>query len=73
MYPITVSDEETVRALIAGTPGPVNLMARPDPADVARLASYGAARISVGSGLARLADQCISEVAAQLAQAVPAS
>jgi 2-methylisocitrate lyase-like PEP mutase family enzyme len=73
VYPITVSDEETARALIAGTPGPVNLLARPEPADVARLASYGAARISVGSGLARLADQRISEVAAQLAQAVPAS
>ena len=73
VYPITVSDEETARALIAGTPGPVNLLARPDPADVTRLASYGAARISVGSGLARLADQRISEVAEQLAQAVPAS
>jgi 2-methylisocitrate lyase-like PEP mutase family enzyme len=72
VYPITVSDEETARALVAGTPGPVNLMARPDPADVARLASYGAARISVGSGLARLADQRISEVAEQLAHAVAA-
>ena len=73
VYPITVSDEETARALVTGTTGPVNLMARPDPTDVARLASYGAARISVGSGLARLADQRISEVAKRLAQAVRAS
>jgi 2-methylisocitrate lyase-like PEP mutase family enzyme len=72
VYPITVSDEETARALVAGTPGPLNLLARPDPADVARLASYGAARISVGSGLARLADQSISEVAELLAHAVAA-
>jgi len=70
VYPITVRDEETARALVAGTPGPVNLMARPDPADVARLASFGVARISVGSGLARLADQRVSEVALQLAHAV---
>jgi 2-methylisocitrate lyase-like PEP mutase family enzyme len=73
VYPITVSDEDTARALVAGVPGPVNLMARPDPADVARLASFGVARISVGSGLARVADQRISEVAAQLAGALPAS
>jgi 2-methylisocitrate lyase-like PEP mutase family enzyme len=73
VYPITVSDEETARALVAETSGPVNLLARPDPADVARLASYGAARISVGSGLARMADQRISEVARELAHAVPAS
>lgn len=73
VYPITVSDEETVRALVAGTPGPVNLLARADPAEVARLASYGAARISVGSGLARLAYQRVSEVARELTQAVRAS
>lgn len=73
VYPITVSDQETARALVAGTAGPVNLLARADPADVARLASFGAARISVGSGLARLADQRVSEVAQQLAQAVRAS
>ena len=72
VYPIAVSDEETARALVAGIPGPVNLLARPDPDDVARLASFGAARISVGSGLARLADQRVSEVARALAQAIPA-
>jgi 2-methylisocitrate lyase-like PEP mutase family enzyme len=72
VYPITVSDEETARALVAGTPGPVNLMARPEAADVVRLASFGVARISVGSGLSRVADQRVSEVAASLASALTA-
>ncbi len=71
VYPITVSDEQTARALVAGTPGPVNLMARPEPADVVRLASFGVARISVGSGLSRVADQRVSEVAESLARALP--
>jgi 2-methylisocitrate lyase-like PEP mutase family enzyme len=72
VYPITVSDEETARALVAGTPGPVNLLARAEPSDVARLASFGTARISVGSGLSRVADQRVSEVAEQLARALDA-
>jgi 2-methylisocitrate lyase-like PEP mutase family enzyme len=72
VYPIAVSDEETARALVAGTPGPVNLMARPDAADVVRLASFGVARISVGSGLSKVADQRVSEVAGELARALSA-
>jgi 2-methylisocitrate lyase-like PEP mutase family enzyme len=49
---------------------PVNLLARAEAADVVRLASYGATRISVGSGLATLAYQRAEEVARQLAAAL---
>jgi 2-methylisocitrate lyase-like PEP mutase family enzyme len=70
IYPITVSDEETAKALVAGAGSPINLLARAEAADVVRLASYGATRISVGSGLATLAYQRAEEVARQLATAL---
>ena len=57
VYPITVSDEETARALGGRDAGrPVNLLARPEAADVARLRLRGGPH-QRGSGLARLADQ----------------
>jgi len=57
VYPITASDDDTVAALVEGAGGPVNVMATPDPADVARLARLGVARISFGSGVARVLDR----------------
>ncbi len=53
VYPITADDDETVAALVAGAGGPVNVMARPEAADVARLGGLGVARVSFGSGLAQ--------------------
>ncbi|HLN16883.1 MAG TPA: isocitrate lyase/phosphoenolpyruvate mutase family protein [Acidimicrobiales bacterium] len=67
VYPITVHDEPTVRGLVAGAGAPVNFLARPLAADVERLTRLGAARISFGSGLARLATTRLEEALAALA------
>lgn len=72
VYPIAPgADDATLAPLVEGCPGPVNLLARPDPADVARLAGLGAARISVGSVLFRLLSERQAEVVAALAAAAP--
>ena len=54
-YPIAAGDEDDIRALVSGIGGPVNVLLRkgvPGP-DVLR--SIGVARVSLGSGLHRIA------------------
>ncbi|MEN3273062.1 MAG: hypothetical protein V7636_1823, partial [Actinomycetota bacterium] len=53
VYPITVSDEEDVAALVAAL-GVVNVNLAPRSPSVARFAELGVARVSVGSGLHRI-------------------
>ncbi|MFD7668031.1 isocitrate lyase/phosphoenolpyruvate mutase family protein [Streptomyces sp. NPDC059788] len=48
-----VVDPATVRALAAGIPVPLNVMAGPGAPSVAELGALGAARVSVGSGIAQ--------------------
>jgi len=62
VYPITADDDQTVAALVAGAGGPVNVMARPEAGDVARLGRLGVARISFGSGLARVLGRRLAEL-----------
>ncbi|MBB4699207.1 isocitrate lyase/PEP mutase family protein [Sphaerisporangium siamense] len=51
VYPILVSDTETIRALVTGVGGPVNILYRPGVPSIAELASLGVARVSFGGGL----------------------
>ena len=48
-------DPGTIKALVAGVDGPVNVLALPGSPPVAELAALGVARISAGSGLAEAA------------------
>ncbi len=71
VYPIMLDgDDRTLAALVEGCSGPVNLLARPDPADVARLAGLGAARVSTGSGPFRTVTAGLADLAASLAAAM---
>jgi 2-methylisocitrate lyase-like PEP mutase family enzyme len=68
VYPIARDlPDRLARAVIEGAGGPVNLLARPEPDDVARLAGLGAARISVGAGLARTATDHLRAAVTSLA------
>ncbi|MGP3957276.1 isocitrate lyase/PEP mutase family protein [Nonomuraea sp. 3N208] len=51
VYPITLADEDTIRALVAEVGRPVNILFRPGTPSLGRLAELGVARISFGGGL----------------------
>jgi 2-methylisocitrate lyase-like PEP mutase family enzyme len=55
LYPIVVSDEAELRALVADTGAPINVLLRPGAPPVSRLAELGVARATFGSGLMRTA------------------
>ncbi|RVX38149.1 2-methylisocitrate lyase-like PEP mutase family enzyme [Nonomuraea polychroma] len=55
VYPITLADEDTIKALVTEVGGPVNILFRPDTPSLARLAELGVARVSFGGGLHRAA------------------
>jgi 2-methylisocitrate lyase-like PEP mutase family enzyme len=61
VYPITVSDEEDVAALVDAL-GVVNVNLGPRSPSVARFAELGVARISVGSGLHRIMTKQVGAV-----------
>ena len=48
IYPIGVSDERDIAALVAEVPGPINGNTRPGSLDLARLRELGVARVSYG-------------------------
>lgn len=54
IYPIMVSDESLIRALVERIPGPVNILYRPGSPSLARLAELGVARVTFGPGLHRM-------------------
>jgi 2-methylisocitrate lyase-like PEP mutase family enzyme len=62
VYPIVLADEEVITAFRAGVPAPVNIMLRPGSPSLARLAELGVARVSLGSGLHRLAMVRVGEL-----------
>ncbi|MFE0170791.1 isocitrate lyase/phosphoenolpyruvate mutase family protein [Streptomyces sp. NPDC059002] len=61
-----VVDPETVKALVAGVGGPLNVMAGPGAPSVAEFAALGVARISVGAGIAQAAHAVVREAAREL-------
>lgn len=56
----------TVKALVAGAEGPLNVMAWPGAPSVAEFASLGVARISVGAGIAQAAHALVRRAAREL-------
>jgi len=65
VYPITVSDEDDVAALVAAL-GVVNVNLAPRSSSVDRFAELGVARISVGSGLHRIMTSQVGAVLQRL-------
>ncbi|MGW5353189.1 isocitrate lyase/PEP mutase family protein [Streptomyces sp. NPDC004031] len=61
-----VTDPATVRALAAGAPVPLNVMAGPGAPSVAELGALGAARVSLGSGVAQAAYAAARRATAEL-------
>ncbi|MGZ4352947.1 MAG: isocitrate lyase/PEP mutase family protein [Gaiellaceae bacterium] len=70
VYPIFLSDLGTIRELVAEL-GTVNVLLRPGGPTVAELADAGVARVSVGSGLFKLAQASLREAAAELLRSLP--
>ncbi|NWF24955.1 isocitrate lyase/phosphoenolpyruvate mutase family protein [Streptomyces sp. PKU-EA00015] len=61
-----VVDPGTVEALAKGIDAPLNVMAGPGAPDAAELGRRGAARVSVGSGIAQAAHAVVRRAAAEL-------
>ncbi|MGV4925610.1 isocitrate lyase/phosphoenolpyruvate mutase family protein [Streptomyces sp. BHT-5-2] len=61
-----VADAATIEALVADIPVPLNLMAGPGAPDVAALGGLGAARVSLGSGVAQAAYAAARRAAQEL-------
>lgn len=59
-------DPETVKALVGGVEGPLNIMVGPGAPAVAELAALGVARISAGSGIAQAAHALVRRAAREL-------
>ncbi|MFE1312959.1 isocitrate lyase/phosphoenolpyruvate mutase family protein [Streptomyces sp. NPDC058755] len=59
-------DPETVKALVAGVDGPLNVLVGPGAQTVAELAALGVARISAGSSLAEAAHALVRRAAREL-------
>jgi 2-methylisocitrate lyase-like PEP mutase family enzyme len=55
IFPIWITDESTIGAMVHGVDAPVNVMLRPGAPSIARLAELGVRRISLGGTLARVA------------------
>jgi 2-methylisocitrate lyase-like PEP mutase family enzyme len=67
VFPIIVSDEPTIRALVNEVGGPINVISGPDPLPLERLAELGVARISLGGGMHRLVMAALEEALARIA------
>ncbi|MFF6911422.1 isocitrate lyase/phosphoenolpyruvate mutase family protein [Streptomyces sp. NPDC012466] len=59
-------DPGTVKELVSGVDGPLNVMAGPGAPPVAELAALGVARISVGSGIAQAVHALVRRAAREL-------
>jgi 2-methylisocitrate lyase-like PEP mutase family enzyme len=62
-------DPVTVKALVEGVEGPLNVMVGPGAPSVAELAALGVARISAGSGIAQAAHAVVRRAARELLSA----
>jgi 2-methylisocitrate lyase-like PEP mutase family enzyme len=61
-----VTDRDTIRALVAGIGGPLNVLATAETPRVRELESLGVARVSVGSGPMRASLAVVREIAQEL-------
>ncbi|MFB7910286.1 isocitrate lyase/phosphoenolpyruvate mutase family protein [Kitasatospora sp. NPDC056076] len=61
-----VADPETIAALVAAVPAPLNVLAAPGAPTVAELAKLGVARISLGPGLAKVAYAAVRRAAEEV-------
>ncbi|MCS0599874.1 isocitrate lyase/phosphoenolpyruvate mutase family protein [Streptomyces sp. LP11] len=61
-----VTDPATVKALVAGVDGPLNVLVGPGAPSVAELAALGVARVSAGSALAQAAHALARRAAREL-------
>ncbi|MET8540676.1 isocitrate lyase/phosphoenolpyruvate mutase family protein [Kitasatospora sp. NPDC004799] len=61
-----VADPETIAALVAAVPAPLNVLAGPGAPAVAALAELGVARISLGPGLAEVAYAAVRRAAEEV-------
>ncbi|MFJ2863036.1 isocitrate lyase/phosphoenolpyruvate mutase family protein [Kitasatospora sp. NPDC087314] len=61
-----VADPETIAALVAAVPAPLNVLAAPGSPSVAELAELGVARISLGPGLAKVAYAAVRRAAEEV-------
>ena len=62
VYPILVTDEAMIDALVRGIGAPINIYAQPGVPALARLAALGVARVSYGPWIQRLAARAIESV-----------
>ncbi|MFE5580620.1 isocitrate lyase/phosphoenolpyruvate mutase family protein [Kitasatospora sp. NPDC056531] len=61
-----VADPETIAALVAAVPAPLNVLAAPGSPSVAELAKLGVARISLGPGLGKVAYAAVRRAAEEV-------
>ncbi|HEY5334665.1 MAG TPA: isocitrate lyase/phosphoenolpyruvate mutase family protein [Mycobacteriales bacterium] len=64
IYPIGLSERAAIAELVAAVPGPVNVLARPGGLPVEELTAIGVHRISLASGLQRVATERLRQAAA---------
>jgi len=66
VFPILVSDEESIAELVRDAGGPVNVLYQPGTPSLARLAELGVARISFGGGLHRATQMLLERLAQRI-------
>jgi 2-methylisocitrate lyase-like PEP mutase family enzyme len=71
IFPIGITTEADITALVARLAGPVNILLRPGVPSLSRLAELGVARVSLGGGLQRLAMTTLAEHLAALKAETP--
>ena len=67
VYPIGVTAEDDIRALVDQVGGPVNVWLRPDTPSLAELSRIGVARISLARGIQRIASAVVQRALVALA------
>ena len=66
VFPIAVTEEAVIAALVERIPGPVSVLYRPGMPTPARLAELGVARVSFGPGLHRATMALLGELAGRI-------
>ncbi|GAA4508476.1 isocitrate lyase/phosphoenolpyruvate mutase family protein [Actinoallomurus oryzae] len=66
VFPIMVTDEAVIGALVERIPGPVSILYRPGVPSPARLAELGVARVTFGPGLHRATMAVLGDLAGRL-------
>lgn len=66
VYPILLSDEETIAAFVDTISAPVNILAQPEAPSIAQLAELGVARISFGPAIYRRAMDGVASILSDL-------